>query len=57
MHMKEGGNLFALTDHFSENPVEEAVPVGILDEVEGAREEGENEGCNVFDFDDSLNEQ
>jgi len=31
--------------------------VGILDEIEGAREEGENEGYDVFDFDDSLIEQ
>ena len=55
--MKEGGNLFTLAAHLTENPVEEAVPVGILDEVEGAREEGENKGYNVFDFDGSLNEQ
>jgi len=57
MHMKEGGNLFTLAAHLSENPVEEAVPVGILDEIEGAREEGENELYDVFDFDDSLIEQ
>jgi transposase len=56
MHMKEGGNLFTLAAHLSENPIEEAVPVEIEDEVEGAREEGENEVYDVYDFDQSLNE-
>jgi transposase len=57
MHMKEGGNLFTLAAHLSENPIEEAVSVEIEDEVEGAREEGENEVYDVYDFDNSLNEQ
>jgi len=56
MHMKEGGNLFTLAAHLSENPLEEAVVEEIEDEVEGAREEGENEVYDVYDFDQSLNE-
>ena len=56
MHMKEGGNLSTLAAHLSENPLEEAVVEEIEDEVEGAREEGENEVVDIFDFDNSLNE-
>jgi transposase len=57
MHMKEGGNLFTLAQSLQEDPLEEAIPVEIEDEVEGAREEGENEVVDIFDFDNSLNEQ
>ena len=55
--MKEAGNLSTLAEAIGENPLEEAVVEEILDEVEGAREEGENEAFDVFDFDDSLIEQ
>jgi hypothetical protein len=57
MHMKEDGNLSTLAESLREDPLEEAVPVEIEDEVEGAREEGENEVYDVYDFDQSLNEQ
>jgi hypothetical protein len=54
--MKEGGDLSTLAESIRDNPLEEAVPVETSDEVEGAREEGENEVYDVFDFDNSLNE-
>jgi hypothetical protein len=57
MHMKEGGNLSTLAEAIRENPLEEAVVEEIEDEVEGAREDGENEVDDIFDFDNSLNEQ
>jgi len=55
--MKEGGNLSTLAEAIRENPLEEAVVEEIEDEVEGAREDGENEVDDIFDFDNSLNEQ
>lgn len=56
LYMKEGGDLSTLAESIRDNPLEEAVPVETSDEVEGAREEGENEVYDVFDFDNSLNE-
>jgi len=56
-HMREGGNLSSLAESLRENPLEEAIAEEIEDEVEGAREEGENEVFDIFDFDNSLNEQ
>jgi transposase len=56
-HIKENGDLSSLANWLNENPLEEPVEDESEDEREGAREEGENEMYDVFDFDQSFNEQ
>jgi len=51
LHMHDGGNLSTLATHLQNNPDEEAVPVENDDQIDGAREEGENEIQDIFDFD------
>jgi transposase len=55
-HIKEDGDLSSLANWLNENPLEESVEDESEDEIEGAREEGENEVYCIFDFENSLNE-
>ena len=49
--MFSGGNPSSLAAHLRDNPIEEAVLVGIDDRISAARVEEQKEIYDVFDFD------